>query len=300
MSTGGRLEFLRTWLLPPGFHRYLDMASLRGWFRYRRRQNLYIANRALKAMHAGQRCFILANGPSVKEQDIRALQGEIVISVSSGYHHPDFASIAPRYHCVPALTYHSGFTQERAIAWFQEMHAHLGSAKLVLSDQERCLVERFRLFEGREIYYLCMSARFDAMNDIPDLAACVPRVSTVPVMALMLAMYMGCNEIYLIGTDHDWFIKKEYKYFYEPTVLKGSDPGTDGNGLIKTGLFDELPNITAVWSQYRALRELAEKVGVQIFNATNGGLLDEFPRVELRRVLARGSAAIASCEEARY
>lgn len=299
MSSGGPLKFLRTWLLPPGFHRYLDMTSLRGWFRYRRGQKLYLANRVLNATHVGQRCFILANGPSVKEQDIRSLQGELVITVSSGYHHPDFASITPRYHCVPALSYHSGFSQECAVAWFQEMHAHLGSTKLILSDQERALVERFRLFEGREIYYLCMSTRFDAMKEIPNLATRIPRVSTVPIMALMLAMYMGCEEIFLIGTDHDWFVKKEYKYFYEPTVLKGSDPGTDGNGLIKTGLFDELPNITAVWSQYRAMREVAEREGVRIFNATNGGLLDEFPRVELSQLLACRSAAIASSEEAR-
>ncbi|MGO7544076.1 hypothetical protein ACC680_37060, partial [Rhizobium ruizarguesonis] len=43
-------------------------------------------NRQLAGLHAGQRCFILGNGPSVNDLDLSRLQGENVVTVSSGYH----------------------------------------------------------------------------------------------------------------------------------------------------------------------------------------------------------------------
>ncbi|MGO7205050.1 hypothetical protein ACCT30_28245, partial [Rhizobium ruizarguesonis] len=62
-------------------------------------------NTQLAGLHAGQRCFILGNGPSVKGLDLSRLQGETVITVSNGYLHSDFDKFQSRYHCVPQITY---------------------------------------------------------------------------------------------------------------------------------------------------------------------------------------------------
>ena len=35
------------------------------------------------------------------------------------------------------------------------------------------------------------------------------------------------------------------------------------------------------WKQYRLMREYLESKGVRVFNATTGGMLDVFPRVDL-------------------
>ena len=96
-------------------------------------------NANLRNIHQGKRCFILCNGPSVKRQDIRPLKDEIVISVSSGYLHPDYAEIAPAYHCVPQITYNL-MTRTDIIAWFREMHERLGKATLFLNHTEAALV----------------------------------------------------------------------------------------------------------------------------------------------------------------
>lgn len=282
----GRLDFARQWLVPPAFHPLLNATAARARLRLWAARDLYRPNVALKDRHRGQRCFILANGPSVKEQDLLPLNGELVISVSNGYHHPHFSKIAPAYHCVPQLTYTHLFTEELALAWFQEMHGKIGDAHLVLSDQEASLIRNNDLFPGRTPSYLCMGGDAGNMRRHLDLTKVVPQVATVPAMAMMLALYMGVSEIYLLGIDHDWFVKKEYKYFYEPTVLKGKDFGTAPDGTIQGGLLDELPYIAAVWRQYRAIRLFAEEAGVAIFNATHGGLMDEFPRVRFTDVVS--------------
>src|SRR5579883_142584 len=239
-------------------------------------------NADLQDRHRGSRVFILCNGPSVKQQNIRPLKDELVISVSSGYLHPDYAEIAPRYHCVPQITY-GMMTREDLIAWFREMHDHLGAATLILSKTEEALVREEGLFPGRDVRYVQLSGSFSDLppGTIPDLTTSIPSVQSVPILALMLAMYMGGNKLYLLGTDHDHFRSGEYKYFYEPTVLKGKDMFVDEKGKLRGGWFAEFSALAGLWSQYRDLKSIAAKNDIEIFNATHGGELDEFPRIEL-------------------
>jgi hypothetical protein len=272
------------WLLPPAVFRLLSYYHPRALGFYLGHPAVLRANRQLHSRHPGERCFILCNGPSVNEQDIRPLRGETVFSVSNGYLHPDYRYISPRYHCVPQITYAS-LPPEKTVDWFREMDRSIGNAEMFLDCQEWSLVQRHRLFSGREAHFVCMGKNhFRANAGIPDLAGIIPRVQTVPIMALMIAMYMGFREIYLLGVDHDWFVKKEYRYFYGPGAT-ATDSTLASDGRLLTNLWDELPAVGRVWAQYRAIKRIAQANGVRIYNATHGGMLDEFERVRLEDVL---------------
>ncbi|WP_245293698.1 hypothetical protein [Rhizobium bangladeshense] len=238
-------------------------------------QNVQLRNR-----HAGQRCFILANGPSIKQQDIRVLKSEHVISVSSGYLHSDYAEIAPAYHCVPQITY-GLMSRADVVAWFREMHQKLGHAVLFLNHTEEAVAREEKLFAGRQVRYTVFSGGFSEYptDEIPDIASRIPAVQSVPVMGLMIAMYMGFSEIYLLGTDHDHFRTAEYKYSFEPTVLRGKDSTVDAGGK-PTSWYAEFVGLARLWEQYRSIKQIAQHHGIRIFNATAGGELDEFPRVD--------------------
>jgi hypothetical protein len=99
-------------------------------------------------------------------------------------------------------------------------------------------------------------------------------------------MYLGCEDIYLLGTDHDHFKTRTYRYFYEPTVLAGKDLSVDRDGKVLTNLYDDFHELAFLWRQYRALGRIAQANRVRIWNATAGGELDEFPRVRFEDVLA--------------
>jgi len=261
--------------------------------RLRRPLELSARNIELRELHKGERCFILCNGPSVKRQDIAGLRNEHVFSVSSGYHHPDYSTISPAYHFVPQLTY-GRLTPDDAVTWFREMDSKLGRAILFLNYTERALVEKAELFREREVRYVTFSGSlvdYDPLT-MPDISARIPGVQSVAIMCLMAAMYMGFREIYLIGTDHDSFRTGAYTYFFEPTVLKGKDPSTDADGKLVAGWYDELSGLAALWEQYRIIKRMAEHHGIQIFNATSGGELDEFPRVNLESVIANDQCAV--------
>jgi hypothetical protein len=284
------MRWVAGWVIP---HRtYL---ALRQWLSRSSadRQNpspelkLVMRNRALRNAHWGERCFVLCNAPSVLKQDLRHLEGEAVISVSSGYHHPLFGRIQPRYHCLPQLTY-GVLTEDDAVTWFREMHAGLGNAELFLSCTEEQLVRRHGLFAGRTVRYVHFSQDMDqiAGREIPNLAGPVPCVQSVSIMCLMVAMYMGFRNIYLLGVDHDHFKTGEYRYFYSPTVLSGKDHAVNTDGRVLSSRYDEFQVLARLWRQYRHMHEVASANGVAIFNATAGGELDEFRRVEFKSLFA--------------
>ena len=246
-------------------------------------------NRRFRDKHRGERCFILCNGPSVLKQDLRPLRNEVVMSVSNGYLHKDFDQIRPAYHFVPPVTY-GRMTEEDFVRWFREMDGRLGEAELFLGSTEYQLVKRHSLFPLRSVNYLCSARSFwPGETGIIDISGLVPVIGSVPIMCLIVALYMGFKDIYLLGTDHDSLITREYKYAFEPTLLRGKDFAVDDEGSVRVPLYVELEAYLMLWKQYRHIKRIAQANGVNIYNASAGGMLDEFPRVRLAEALGRGS-----------
>ncbi|MBX4998083.1 hypothetical protein [Rhizobium lentis] len=265
-------------LLPYGVHELKRRLNNRHKFSADVARSL-AENRQLAGLHAGERCFILGNGPSVKGLDLSRLQGENVITVSNGYLHSDFDKFQSRYHCVPQITY-GLMTPEDVIRWFNEMHSHLGGQELFLSSTEAELVQKNNLFAGRTVRYLVLGESFDerTSDEIVDISQPVPRVESVPVMALMIAMYLGFKEIILLGVDHDRFLSSTYQYAFDLKVQKGKDFTVNADGVLTRGRHDEFQQLARLWRQYRAISNIAKANGIRVFNSTPGGALDEFER----------------------
>jgi hypothetical protein len=249
-------------------------------------RKLVAPNAVFQSIHQGQRCFILCNGPSVREQNLVPLEHEIVISVSNGYHHPDFGTFKPRYHCVPQITY-GRVTEDDVVLWFAEMDSKLGDAELFLNYTEEPLVKKHGLFAGRKVHYLFLFEQFDQIprHTVPDIASSIPAPQSVALMAIMVALYMGFSDLYLLGVDHDHFKTRRYEYFYEPTVLKGKDFSVRADGTVTCLNFDLFQQLLQLWRQYRIIGQIAAANGAHIWNATAGGELDEFPRVKLADIV---------------
>ena len=88
-----------------------------------------------------------------------------------------------------------------------------------------------------------------------------------------LAIYMGFTEIFLLGCDSTYSADKSKQHF------------------IESGQYDpEELRITAtdrLTVAYQNAKRYAEKHGVKIFNATRGGVLEVFQRVNLDDVLSK-------------
>ncbi|MDO8662404.1 MAG: DUF115 domain-containing protein [Candidatus Omnitrophota bacterium] len=274
------------WILPYFLYVWLRKIS-KPIFNRSRILALVKPNSRFKDIHKGKRCFILCNGPSINKQNLLLLKDEIIFSVSSGYHHKDYAVIRPKYHCVPPVTY--GLITKRDVSdWFKEMDSKVGDAEIFLNYSEEQLIKSRNLFQGRSLNYFFMNNSFrDYSVEAIDISKEIPSVQSVSIMCLIIAVYMGFEQIYLLGVEHDSFKTKEYKYFYKPTVLKNKDFMVVKNDdlFLKQ---EELFSYAVLWSQYRKIKEIAIKNSISIYNASLGGALDIFERVSFEEVASSG------------
>jgi hypothetical protein len=239
-------------------------------------------NEVFRNRHAGERCFILATGPSLREQDIALLQSEICFAVSNFFVHPDFAIIQPKYYCVAG--YHEPIPEDGWIEWLREMESATGSATMFFSLNDRKGIKRNGLFSMRQVHYLQFGASWDEiLSRGVDLTRPVPGPQSVPVMAIEIAIYMGFRHIYLLGCDHDSILHLNTStHFYEESQ----------HALTRAGFNEwwqdlgaEFESLSGLWRQYKSIQRLAIDRYIDIFNATEGGLLDVFPRVRYEEVV---------------
>ena len=100
---------------------------------------------------------------------------------------------------------------------------------------------------------------------------------------MFLANFMGFKEIYLLGCDCDYGIKKEKdkkKYFYN------SDLHTS-----KTSSYNHLKHVWSdhgpIFTSYEIVYNTLCKNKKRLYNATKGGRLDIIPRVEYEEIIKK-------------
>ncbi len=263
------------WVLPPGILAFLRSHLMAKSLTQEERAILR-KNRALNNQHAGERCFILATGPSIKKQDLKLLRGETCIALSNFFVHQDYRVIKPNYYCVAG--YHQPISKTAWTEWLGEMASATDNAIMFFSLNDREDIERNGLFSRREIHYLQYANWSKISGGELDITRSVPSPQSVTIMALEVALYMGFKNIYLLGCDHDWILHfNTSAHFYEESqhalVREGYDEWA-GSDLELT-----FECYVRLWQQYKALWQIARGKSINIFNATAGGLLDVFPRV---------------------
>jgi hypothetical protein len=241
-------------------------------------------NEPLRNRHQGQRCFIVATGPSIKQQPIHLLAGEQVIGVSNLFVHPDCKTIRPQYWCV--APHHKPITEEAWQIWLGEMAAGTGDATMFfgLSDLQRN--DQQAAFAGRAKHYLGFgSGLLDQMTAHGvDLTRPLQSPQGVTIMALYAALFMGFSDIYLLGCDHDWILHlNQSTHFYEEKEHALNRTGYDE--WFSNGVDEYFRDYLTLWKQYRAIKKIADDRGIKIHNATAGGMLDVFPRVQFEALL---------------
>lgn len=271
-----RLRRAGDWLLPPRVEYVLKSIACRHIGPAERA--LVRPNAALRNRHRGQRCFIIATGPSLRQQDLTGLRDEICIGVSNLFVHPHYNTFKPRYHCI--APFHPPITDQGWQQWMDEMDRGLGTETAIffgLQDRHRNL--RGSRFSNRPVHFLKFTGLLPStvIESGVDLTRALPAPSSVTIMALYVAIYMGCSPIYLLGFDHDHILHINVStHCYDEHQHALNRAGY--NEYFQTDLSDICANYCRLWDQYKALRRLVSKLDYHIFNATPGGMLDVFPR----------------------
>ncbi len=245
------------------------------------------ANEKFRDRHAGQRCFVIGNGPSLKYQDLSPLAGEITMATNSFHLHPIISKAwQPSYYFLSDPAYF----ESANLSEYPQLTDKIDSAPFFVPHYASDFLNANKVLPRERTYFVAVWGGPEKENwrHQPNLAEVIPGAQTVVQLAIMAAIYMGCSPIYLLGVDHDWLSHGgEHLNFYSETDA-ASQPAGSVAGWEYRPLME---SVLLMWQIYEALEKSSRAAGMRIINATCGGFLDVFERGCYEEIVAPGPAA---------
>ncbi len=232
----------------------------------------------LGGCHTGRRAFVIGNGPSLKIGDLDYLKNEITFAANKIHLAFALTDWRPTYHFIE-----SEFALRECLPI-----VHQFSHQLLLSTEALSI----RSPIPNALYY---SRDFTCHPHTPlfqrNPLGHTFSGYTVLYSCLQFAYFMGITEVYLIGVDFNYKVPdkivsvnalgtKVYSTSGEPNYFH-SDYKVEGQLLND-------PNIAFQEQAYLKAKQVYSDNDRSIYNATRGGKLSVFPRVEFDSLFPKG------------
>jgi hypothetical protein len=259
-----------------GFSKRLDKLSVLT----KNEKKILKRNLAFQNKHKDERAFIIVNGPSLKEQDISKLACENTFVVSGFYKHEIIGQWQPKYYCILDEYFFNGSGE--STSFFKKLNDIITSSTFFIPLYRGYEAnQQSKLLPEEKTFYIA-TAGLPSKN--LDLTTVIQSFQSVSAFALAQAIYMGCNPIYLLGFDHDYLANRGMdRHFYTGGTIEGSPAATKTIG--ERFSYDyEMGSFLKLWKNYRSLDKIARKRGIKILNATKGGYLDVFQRINYEKI----------------
>lgn len=191
--------------------------------------NVFAQNGRLKGRYAGERCFLLCTGSSLKEIDLSLISEEYTFGCNLLIQHPDvrkhglsfYAAMDPYFDLVtdPNPTV-------RPAVFFPSIEAAFRGHEtiLFLHPSGRRFIEKNGLLCGRDVFYVRGGALMEsAREQVVDLTRPITFMDGSVFFMMAAAVYMGFREIYLCGCGYT-YSPLQVGHFYEDWIQLDDRP----------------------------------------------------------------------------
>jgi hypothetical protein len=225
---------------------------------------------SLRSKYQGKRCFLIGNGPSLNKIDLTKLKEEFTFGVNAIYLNYEKMKFHPTFYVVEDFL----VAEDRAA----EINAYKGPEvkffgtflEYVLKQDEKTIVTNTYL------NYWEPFVPYFSTNCVRNMGV----GGSVTFQCLQLAYFMGFSEVYLIGFDHNYKIPKEANLDISNQIISQSDDENHFNkDYFGKGYRWHDPKVERMEQSYILAGEMFKKDGRKVYNATVGGKLDVFERV---------------------
>lgn len=213
-----------------------------------------------KDLHQGQRCFIIGNGPSLRQTDLTRLKGEFTLGQNRIY--LAFAEM--------------GFQTSYYLS-INDLVIEQCAAEIQALNMPRFVSWRARQWLQPQENLFFIHTTYTGEKFATDIRERVWEGGTVTYTALQVAYFLGFSQVILIGVDHNYVTQGKPN---ETVVSQGDDPNHFHPGYFGKGFRWQLPDLLQWEEAYRLARRTYEADGRQVLDATIGGKLTVFPKVD--------------------
>lgn len=211
-----------------------------------------------KNLHENERCFVVCTGPSLRVEDLDKLKNEYTFSMNNIFQLFSRTKWRPTYYCLIDRFVYDKLNE------FEEFK------KIENAFIPDSFTKRYKKISLRQYNLIPVDfseSRWPMMKKAQvrfseDIDVVVYDFNSVTYTALQIAVYMGFKEIYLIGCDFDYSGTRQH--FEDYGIEVNRDYHVENRAVLG----------------YEAAKDYADRHCIKIFNATRGGKLEIFERVD--------------------
>lgn len=239
---------------------------------------------ALKDTHKGQRCFIIGNGPSLKNTDLSKLKNEFTFGMNRVYlAFPEWGfstsylvsvnslvieQCAEDFLNLPIPTFFSWRSRK-----FFESAASRQVGKSASEQVGKRTNEQTSQPTNPPIF---LHTTYTGSKFATDVTGRLWEGATVTYVCLQLAFHMGFETVILIGVDHSFATQGKPN---TTIVSQGDDPNHFNAQYFGKGFRWQLPDLDTSEVGYWMAKKTYDDAGRKVLDATVGGKLQVFEKV---------------------
>lgn len=225
---------------------------------------------SFKDKYKGKRCFLVGNGPSLKADDLTKLKnnGDVTFAFNRVYNIFDDTPWRPTFYISQ---------DEKMLGGCQDVVNSLELPCKLIPIQ----LNWYNDIKINDSLYFNIKPQLTE-NPVEylfsdDISKEIFNSATGMYTAAQIASYMGFSEIYFIGVDHHFHtsINNKGEIVVDNSV---KDYFSDKYNTDKDNLY--IPNTEKSTLTYVAMKKHCDERNIKVFNATRGGKLEVFPRVD--------------------
>lgn len=225
----------------------------------------------LRGAYKGKRCFIICNGPSLRAEDLTKIHehGDLSIGINA---------IARIYDQTP---WRPTFLSATDDVVFSEKNREL----VKNCECGYKLYDRLRYLRSLDAKEKRLYLSFDespSLLDHPEFSSeatkKLPSIGTSTYAVIEFAAFLGCTEMYLLGCDMSYAVNLN-----RDGTITYNDSGKDYFASKEEYSTSSKAKPVPTWQMeigYNCAAKYARENGLKICNATRGGKLEAFPRVD--------------------
>lgn len=253
-------------------------------------------NNQFKNIHKGERCFILGNGPSLSQENLRLLKNEIVFSVNQISRHKDFEFIKPNYHFWADPNFFiidENKEEDRELLEVMKAINTVDNEPFCFFPIEQYeFVKKYNLDSDLKVYYYYSGYKFyNGFKKEIDYTNIVPAFSTVVQWCISMAIYMGFREIYLLGCDNTSLLvslkaalqkNDENDYAYS---LTENEKQRMVRMVNRQGIENLILVTLRTFREYSDLYYYCSNRNIKLVNCSSTTLIDSIPKANFQDII---------------